>query len=316
MTVVVFDTSIGSSNLGDQIIMDAVNKEVENLFSSDMVLRSCTHMKMGKETYKMLLESRVSLIGGTNILSSNMTSNQQWRINFIDSIFAKKMILLGVGWWQYQQRPGLYTSTLLRRVLDRDMLHSVRDSYTQRMLARIGITNVINTGCPTLWHLTPKHCNQIPKHKSQHALLTLTDYSKDRKNDKKLIAILKNCYSSVYFWPQGLRDLSYFISLDEASDVKIVDPSLKKLNNLLDDKNISLDYVGTRLHAGIRALQKGRRSIIVGIDNRAIEKSKDFNLNVIPRTDINSLDIIIMSNFSTDIRLPWDKIEAWKGQFS
>lgn len=318
MTITVFDTSIGSSNLGDLIIMDAVNQQIKDLFGDAMFLRSCTHMKMGRETYKMVLGSDFCFVGGTNLLSSNMLWNWQWRINIIDSLFVNRLILLGVGWWQYQARPSLYTSFLLHRILDKNFMHSVRDSYTEHMLKKIGITNVVNTGCPTLWGLTLDHCEQIPQKKAKNVLFTLTDYKKDLESDSLLIKSLTKAYESVYFWPQGLNDKKYLDSLDrfsEVTEVKMVSPSLKHLDAILADDSISLDYVGTRLHAGIRALQKGRRSIIVGIDNRAQEKSKDFNLTVIRRSDMQKLEEKINSNFKTFVKIPNAKIEDWKNQF-
>jgi polysaccharide pyruvyl transferase WcaK-like protein len=39
--------------------------------------------------------------------------------------------------------------------------------------------------------------------------------------------------------------------------------------------------IGVRLHAGIRALQRGRQAVIVAIDNRAREMVRDFALPVV-----------------------------------
>ena len=78
---------------------------------------------------------------------------------------------------------------------------------------------------------------------------------------------------------------------------------------------INLDFIGTRLHAGIRALQKFRRTIILGIDNRATEKSKDFNLKVLQRDDIDKLNGIINNDFRTEININETNIKKWKDQF-
>ena len=77
----------------------------------------------------------------------------------------------------------------------------------------------------------------------------------------------------------------------------------------------SIDFVGTRLHAGVRALQNRRRTIILGIDNRAFEKAKDFNLTVCPRDDLDKLNELINSNLQTQINLPNENIARWKSQF-
>jgi len=83
----------------------------------------------------------------------------------------------------------------------------------------------------------------------------------------------------------------------------------------LSDKAISLDYVGTRLHAGIRALQKSRRTIIIGIDNRSLEKAKDFDITVVERKNLNGLKSRIKKPFTTRIKLPKKEIQRWKSQF-
>ena len=67
---------------------------------------------------------------------------------------------------------------LLKILLSKTYLHSVRDEYTKDMLERIGIKNVINTGCPTMWSLTEEHCKQIPIKKSNSVVFTITDYNK------------------------------------------------------------------------------------------------------------------------------------------
>src|SRR5690606_10235922 len=100
------------------------------------------------------------------------------------------VILLGVGWRNYQQKPNFYTRKLLKNLLNEEYLHSVRDSYTEKKLKDEGFQNVINTACPTMWQLTPGHCEQIPKKKQEKVVFTLTDYSKDPQNDRFLIDTL------------------------------------------------------------------------------------------------------------------------------
>ena len=52
-------------------------------------------------------------------------------------------------------------------------------------------------------------------------------------------------------------------------------------------KQYNIEYIGTRLHGGIRALQHGRRTMIIAVDGRAMEKKKDIHLPVVDR---NTLD--------------------------
>ena len=91
-------------------------------------------------------------------------------------------------------------------------------------------------------------------------------------------------------------------------------PQLASLDECLERE--AVDYVGTRLHAGIRAMQKGRRSLIIGIDNRAIEMGTDFNLPVVRRDDVaKSLQGRIDGSWETHIRLDHQAIRTWRGQF-
>lgn len=76
-----------------------------------------------------------------------------------------------------------------------------------------------------------------------------------------------------------------------------------------------IDYVGTQLHAGIRALQKKRRSVILGVDNRADEKAKSYNLNVVNRKGFSQITAAITSPLEVDIKLPLDNIAKFKNQF-
>ena len=76
------------------------------------------------------------------------------------------------------------------------------------------------------------------------------------------------------------------------------------------------DFVGTRLHAGIKAMQRYRRAIIIIVDNRARSMKRDYNLNCIERDNIDEqLETYINGDFKTDIHLNTSNIEKWKNQF-
>jgi polysaccharide pyruvyl transferase WcaK-like protein len=90
-------------------------------------------------------------------------------------------------------------------------------------------------------------------------------------------------------------------------------PSLQALDHLLETEE-DLDYVGNRLHAGIRAMQKGRRTVIVEIDNRARAMSEDFDVPTVARQDMEKLAAMIAGPFETHIKLPTQAIERWRDQ--
>jgi polysaccharide pyruvyl transferase WcaK-like protein len=80
-------------------------------------------------------------------------------------------------------------------------------------------------------------------------------------------------------------------------------------------RNESVDFIGLRLHAGIRSLQRSRRTLIVAIDNRATEISKDTNLPVVARGDLKAIESWITTSSPTKIQLPEAAIASWKQQF-
>ena len=314
MKVTLFDTAVSTENLGDFIIMDSVRDHINEVFPMAMVLHTATHDIVSRPTYNMVKHSAFSFVGGTNLISSNMNHYNQWKINLIDGLFLKDLVLMGVGWWQYQKNANLYTRCLLKSILHHEILHSVRDSYAEWMLQKAGFNNVINTSCATMWRLNEEHCSEIPPEKAENVVATLTDYNKDPKKDLALVELLKKTYQKVYIWPQGSGDLDYIQQLGLTKLAEILPPKLEAYNQLLES-DISLDFVGTRLHAGVRALQKKRRSIILGIDNRAFEKARDFNIKVCARGRLDELKTMIQSDFSTEIALPSENIKKWKSQF-
>jgi polysaccharide pyruvyl transferase WcaK-like protein len=125
---------------------------------------------------------------------------------------------------------------------------------------------------------------------------------------------LKNNFEKVYLWIQGSRDYEYAKRVISSDSVEYLSPSLFSLDSILKSRE-SIEYIGTRLHAGIRALQHSRRAIIIGVDNRAKEKAKDFNLPVVMREQIDELQNLIQGSLKIDIDIPQENIERWKNQF-
>ena len=311
----VFDTSVCSSNLGDQIIIDSIRKHLRDMFPKDFFVNIQTHDVIGKSSYKLLKDSDYKFVAGTNLLSSNMNTYNQWKISLKDCFFLKDVILMGVGWWQYQNSPNAYTKFLLHRVLSQSKLHSVRDKYTEGKLRSIGFKNAINTACPTMWGLTEEHCSEIPCSKSESVLVTFTEYNRNKDFDSKLIQLLQKKYENILFWTQQPKDYWHMKTIcGDDKSVIYIEPSLQALNQVLEC-NTSLDYIGTRLHAGIRALQYKRRTLILAVDNRAMEISKDTNLPVLPRDDFDGITRYIESSNSTKVNLPWENIRMWKDSF-
>ena len=187
---------------------------------------------------------------------------------------------------------------------------SFRSGENPRQAVRsIGIQNVINTGCPTLWGFTSEACAALPKTRAEAVVTTLNTYIPDHTLDGRLIETLRARYKTIYAWVQTAEDHAYLKSFGE--DVVILEPSLAAYDALLREAP-SLDYVGNRLHGGIRALQHGRRAIIVEIDNRAREMGRDFNLPTVERDDFARLEAMIDGALDIDVRPPTEIIAQWK----
>ncbi len=315
--IAVFDTSIGTMNVGDEIINDSAKKWLKEVFPTKQFINLSTHDGISNVGLNRSSVGSYRFICGSNILNSNLLTSQQWNFSPLDFLRIEPLSLMGVGWSNYQKKPTKYTKWVYNNCLEKNVTHSVRDNYSLNMLNSIGVKNVLNTACPTMWGLTESHCKGIPMEKGENVIFTLTDYRADLKKDSQLIKILNSNYEKVYFWIQGSKDLSYFNQLDKnlTKHVIQVAPRLDAYDAILDS-NETLDFVGTRLHAGIRALQKNRRAIILGVDNRAIEKQKDFNLPVVLRENIDDdLAHKIKSAFQTNIRIPEESIDKWLRQF-
>ncbi len=313
-TIALLDTAAGSTNLGDNVIMDSVRPQIAELFPHCMVFTIASHEPMSRRSRKLVRESTWAISGGTSLLSSRMWFRSSWKVSPMDAFAQLKVILLGAGWHQYQSAPDPYSRWLLKRVLSPDGLHSVRDGYTLRMLNSMGIDNVVNTGCPTFWNISIAHCERVPKAKARSVVTTINSYPglKNPAADRRMLEILKRRYEKVFLWIQTYTDFEYARSLQDG--LVYINPSVAALDAVLES-DLDLDYVGNRLHAGIRALQRGRRSIIVEIDNRAREMGADFGLPTVGRTQFERLESMIAEPLSINIRVPQSEIEQWKSQF-
>lgn len=302
-----------STNLGDLIIQQAVLREINALFEHQPILSLSTHAPLEEKHFQLIQTCSTILLGGTNLLSSNMNHYNQWKVVLRDAFrLRKRVILLGVSWWQYQGRPNLYTLALLHLALSSRGIQSVRDNYTKEKLRSIGLWNVLNTGCPTMWSLAHLSPQEIPQTKAKNVLLMFTDYSQKPDLDRRLLELAIANYETVYFWPQGVGDRDYVTSFN--LPVHILERSLTALEQLLES-DLSLDYIGTRLHGGIRCLLARRRSLILKIDHRATEIANETGLPAVDRDDFAAMEQWIQAPFVTKITLDTAAIEQWRNQF-
>ena len=316
---VLLEPSISSLNLGDYIIVDSIKRELAFLLNNAFVVEQPTQTPLmhfyQKNDARLVLtrQANVKFVCGSNLMWQNMLSpTPQWNFNIFNNYNIRDSVLVGVGSSTTRGTVNWYTKFAYRTVLSKKYIHSVRDEATKKRLESIGIP-AISTGCATMWCLDKEHCAQIPKSKSNRVVFTLTDYLKNKELDLKLINILMHKYNEVYFWPQGYSDFSYISDLGYSEKIKIISPNLDAMRALLKEGNV--DYVGTRLHGGIFAMQHFVRSIILIIDNRAREMKEHYNIPAIERGDLSKLEEMIDTEWSTKINIDIDRIKIWKDQF-
>jgi hypothetical protein len=310
--IAVLDPSLVTDNLGDFIILDAVNSILREIFPKDYFFHVPTNDHMGFEAHRQLKDSALSFVGGTNLLTSHWWWYRQWNLRPLELFKIKQAILMGVGWHKYQPQPDMLTGWVYRQMLSTQHQHSVRDKYTQSHLASVGIHNVLYTGCPTMWCLDPAHCSQVPVKQSKVAIVTLTAYLANPAIDKAWLEAVFKRYEDVYFWSQMHDDHAYAMQL-AGQRFKLISPTLEGYNEALH--TLDCDYIGTRLHGGIRALQLKRRALILEVDNRAAEIGRDTHLHCAPRGDVPAIERWIDQPRALDLTMPFDHIQKWKAQF-
>lgn len=313
---IIYNPSITTLNIGDEIIFESVYSNIKPLLIDAFNVHVSTHLPVSGVFADLLKDADYKFVCGTNLLRNMLERRfRQWDINCFNAKRLGPCTLIGVGWQQDRFPFTPYTKIIYKTILDKERLHSVRDEYTKRRLENIGVTNVINTGCATMWCLTNDFCKEIPHKKAKKVIFTLTDYKRNPQKDLEIINMLALEYETVYLWLQGYEDYNYAKDLGVIDKVSLVNPSLRAYDELLESEDV--EYIGTRLHGGVRALQHKKRTMILAVDGRAIEKKKDFNLPVKKRDEIDpsGLKDIIYNERSTKVVIPEENIRIWKRQF-
>ncbi|MDE5777321.1 MAG: polysaccharide pyruvyl transferase family protein [Lachnospiraceae bacterium] len=323
MDVLLFDTAIGTFNRGDDIILESTEKCLEPLLSKSYVMRFGTHIN-NLNLYHYLRNSKkvryadncdYKFILGTNLLTNDiLRSIGQWSVGPLSKRLYRNSIMVGVGITKSGKSPTFYTKAFYKSILRKDIFHSVRDEESKQMLEAIEGVKAINTGCPTLWGFNQEVCSSIPVKKSCNAVFTLSGQKKyqNPERDQMLVSIVEQNYDKLYFWVQTYEDEGYFHTLKHTKDVHFI-YSLKDYANVCENGRV--DYVGTRLHGGIFAMQHGVRSVIVEIDHRAKGFREINHINTIERDKLECLPELINGNIKTEIILREKEIKEWISQF-
>ena len=329
--VLLFDTAIATGNLGDEIIFEGVKEGMSQILDYSSVYRMGTHIQ-NYSAFQMLVHKLLKadtkirdinenvnnkFICGTNLLVNNLLGvRPQFMLNYFNKSLYKDAVLVGVGRsGNFDKMSNQYTKYLYRNSLSKKYIHSVRDDKTKEVIEKLGL-KAINTGCPTLWGFTPEICEKIPKEKADNVICSLSGHLEQRQPQKdiELLKCLKCNYKKIYVWIQTAIDEDYFLSLIGAEKKGYTFIySLNEYKRILQME--SVDYIGTRLHGGIYALQNGVRTVIISIDERARGFAENNNIPILERDRINELEKIINNKIVTDIHVNRNAINCFISQF-
>ncbi|WP_062379492.1 polysaccharide pyruvyl transferase family protein [Demequina pelophila] len=305
-SVALLDTSLDSNNAGDQIIVDSILREIPELRSAP---RLPTHRPMSPEELEVATAAEILVFTGTNVLSSSIGRHRQWQLSEPEQrALEGKVVFLGVGWWQYEPEFSSDGADSVRRLAFAGLPVSVRDDHSAQMLQSQGIA-AVNTNCPTMWSLGR---DQPHPGAGKECVATVTDYRPSPVQDRLMMAALARHYSKVLVWPQGTRDRSYIEKLRLGRNFEVLEMGVQSFEDAVRGR----DYVGTRLHAGMRAAQLSSPALIVAIDNRAAEIARDTGIAVVPRTFWHSaLRRLLRGRGHSVLELRDDARTAWVREF-
>ena len=150
--IVRFDPTISTANQGDFIIRNACEHVLHDCFPVQLSVAVPVRDRLSKVSMKHVGSADYAFVCGTNLLSSDMRRQRMWNIRLRDAVMMRcgdlhkrellnfrlirekfqrtHVILLGAGWYQYQDEPTGYTKRILKTLLDGQYLHAVRDEYT------------------------------------------------------------------------------------------------------------------------------------------------------------------------------------------
>ena len=302
MRVGILDPSIASKNLGDEIISLSARRELSELFRDEEMVFLPTHRFWSRKELKLARQCDFFLFAGSNVFAHKFPLNFQWLIG-LRSLMALRgrVLFFGVGLWQDGNFTRL-SSTLWRQILSPNT-HSVRDNLSREHLEKLGKRSLF-TSCPTTWRLPERIEFSQPK---QKCIVTLTDYNQNPHRDKAWLTLASSAYQELVLWPQGRGDEAYMESL--GFKFESLPENLESFESALETRDF--DYFGTRLHGGVFALQRGVRTVIVEVDNRAREMGKDLGLPVFKARESEQISTALKSP-RVSIRLPLEAIALWK----
>jgi hypothetical protein len=308
MRLAVFDRSLATDNLGDEVIYQSVEAVLLDLFPVAFIHRIASHEALSDRSHKVLRAADMTFVAGSNLLPPD---GERWRFTRGDCMFIDKLVITGAGWQNDATQLSRENTPIMRRAFHRTALHAVRDQPAADNLAKLGLS-VLNASCPTLWALDAAATARIPASRAPEAVVTVTAYRNRPAEDAAFLRRVTESYRKVWFYPP----MQSFISHRERigfGDLPRIRATTAEYTRFFAENDI--DYIGSRLHGGIRALQTGKRSLILQADNRARDIAAHTGLPSVRLDDLAGIRAWIEAPAPTVLRLPETAIAAWKTQF-
>lgn len=277
---------IATSNDGDLVIR---NDLITRLAQSRVFLSETlpTQIPLTRAQCKRLKPVQHVLVGGTNLLSTYGRGDNQWPLpRYAMRPLGGKLILMGVGWRRPELEPKGFPRSRVVGLLNPSCVHSVRDRSAATALEAAGMQYLV-TGCPSLLRIPDK----LGAFSTTEAVVTITDYFPDARRDRSIVRWARERFPCVRLQPQGSGDVAYAKAELGFTDKDILSKGVVHFQRYLEA--FRPVYVGTRLHGGIVALQMGLPTVIVGIDNRAVDMGQEFDLPVAVKTE--DLDAVLVA---------------------
>ena len=92
--IFLFEPSIGSENVGDQIIVNSIKKEMQDLLSPSFCIELATHTPLSNRYMYFLGKSDYKFILGSNIIVGNLTDVKT--ISILPPVGAVVLIIISI----------------------------------------------------------------------------------------------------------------------------------------------------------------------------------------------------------------------------
>ncbi len=95
-SVCLIDPAVGNDiNLGDHIISESIQKILSDRCRFELRIRLPSLEWWSSEQYEAAKSCDITIVGGTNLLSSNMNCYRQWKVNLFTTLRLRNVILMG-----------------------------------------------------------------------------------------------------------------------------------------------------------------------------------------------------------------------------